>query len=72
MIGFYSCFMCRKIKFGKYELVQYSALDDDDDDDDDDQLKVYEKKICPKCGDDIEEYGHLDDQIPSKSDTEED
>lgn len=59
---FFKCFMCRKIKWGHYEEVQYSALNDDD------ITEVYSKKICPGCGDDIEKYGHLDDYIKEKDD----
>lgn len=60
---FFSCFMCKRIKFGKYEEVAYTALDDNE------TPQQYTKKICPSCGDDIEKHGHLNDQIKESDDT---
>lgn len=60
---FYSCFMCRKIKWGKYEELKYTALNGES------LPEVYTKKLCPSCGDDIEEFGHLDDYIQEREES---
>ena len=53
----YRCFFCKKLKLGNYEDFIFRAKNENDIPQD------YKEKICKSCGDEIEQYGVLDDGI---------